>query len=200
MKKFLLFLGLPLLGQTILPTVTPNAIPVNKTVTITLTYNPGPSQAAAIQWASVLPAGSTIIWSLSSGPTSENKTLSCNSSGLICIIYGLNTTTIAGGILATGILSVGATGHGPQTFTVSSAFGADATGLAISMSGGAVGYSIVSIFDLNADGLVNAADLSLAIQQVIGNTACVTADFNNDGKCDSVDILLLVLDSMSPNP
>lgn len=42
--------------------------------------------------------------------------------------------------------------------------------------------------DLNSDGVVNAVDVQLAINQVLGTAPCGSADVNRDGRCDAVDV------------
>jgi hypothetical protein len=39
---------------------------------------------------------------------------------------------------------------------------------------------------------VNALDVQLAIDQVLGVVACKTADFNGDGQCTEADIQMIV--------
>ncbi len=42
--------------------------------------------------------------------------------------------------------------------------------------------------DLNADGVVNAVDVQIAINQALGITACGTADLQQSGSCSIVDV------------
>jgi hypothetical protein len=42
--------------------------------------------------------------------------------------------------------------------------------------------------DLNSDGVVNVADVQLAIVQVLGPVACTTADLQGTGQCSIVDV------------
>lgn len=195
-----LFLAVSAVAQTLTPTAAPTTVSVGKSVNIALTWAAGSTSAAALQWASTLPASSTIVWTIGAAATAAGKTLACSADGTTCVVYGLNTTAISNGIVATGALSLAPAIKGASTFTISFGLGADAAGIAIAVTGGAAGFFVASPFDLNGDGLVNGADLSLAVQQVTGTSPCTTADFNADGKCNVIDLLLLVLDSMSPNP
>ena len=45
-----------------------------------------------------------------------------------------------------------------------------------------------SYCDLNGDGLVNAADVTSAINQVLGLAPCTNGDLRGTGSCDSVDV------------
>jgi hypothetical protein len=48
--------------------------------------------------------------------------------------------------------------------------------------------------DLNKDGTVNAVDVQLAINQVIGVTVCTNADLMGNGTCTVVDVQRIVND------
>jgi hypothetical protein len=52
--------------------------------------------------------------------------------------------------------------------------------------------SPVSACDLNGDGVVNGADVQLAISQALGTTACKAVDINSDGSCNIVDVQRVV--------
>ena len=46
--------------------------------------------------------------------------------------------------------------------------------------------------DLNQDGVVNSADVQIAVNQSIGVSACSSADLNQDGQCNAVDVQRVV--------
>ena len=48
--------------------------------------------------------------------------------------------------------------------------------------------NFLSPCDLNQDGIVNSADVTVAIQQAVNVAPCGTADLNKDGKCAAVDL------------
>jgi len=48
--------------------------------------------------------------------------------------------------------------------------------------------SAANACDLNGDGTVNAADVQIAISQVLGTIACGTADLLQNGQCNVVDV------------
>ncbi len=51
--------------------------------------------------------------------------------------------------------------------------------------------SIINTCDLTGDGLVNSSDLVVMRGQVLGTSACVTADLNADKKCNVLDMQIL---------
>ena len=176
------------------------------TDTLSVTYVAGSGAAAAIQWAISWPAGVTAVWSVGTSGSSANKTLTCSGTGIspqVCVLAALNTTTIAAGIVASAVLTFGAgVAKGVVPLNLATALGASPAGSGVSLTAGTIAVTVntVSRFDLNADGLVNAADFALAMAQVIGSTTCGTADFNGDGVCNVEDLILLAVDSVSVNP
>jgi len=46
--------------------------------------------------------------------------------------------------------------------------------------------------DLNADGVVNALDVQIAVNATIGATACVFGDLNGNGVCDVGDLQRII--------
>jgi hypothetical protein len=187
-------------GQSLSATAAPNTVSVGKSTNIALTYSAGADPAAAVQWSSVLPTGSTIAWTIASGATANGKQLSCTADGTTCLLFGLNETPLSNGVIATAVLSLNPSLKGEVSLTINGALGADPMGMSVVMSGSGAGVFISSPFDLNGDGLVNISDLLLAVQQVLGITTCGTADFNADGKCNILDLELLAIDSLSANP
>lgn len=185
-------------AQTLIPTDAPNTITAGSTTTVTLTYTAaGASPASGLEWVSTVPAGATITWTAGAALTAASKTMTCSMDGLTCLGYDLTTNTIGSGVIATGTLTVPA--KGAQTFTITTALGASATGTSIPMMGGAVGILATSPYDLNQDGLVNVADLFIAAQQAAGVLPCTTAAFDA-GHCDIVAVLKLVADALSATP
>ncbi len=47
--------------------------------------------------------------------------------------------------------------------------------------------------DLNGDGVVNAADVQLAVAQALGTTACTSANLTGDGTCNAVNIQRIIV-------
>jgi hypothetical protein len=52
------------------------------------------------------------------------------------------------------------------------------------------------VCDLNGDGSINILDVSIAVNQALGKTACTTADLQMNGKCDVIDVQRIVTASL----
>ena len=50
--------------------------------------------------------------------------------------------------------------------------------------------------DLNGDGITDASDVQLAINQARGLSPCSTGDINKDGSCNVTDIQLVVIKAL----
>jgi len=48
--------------------------------------------------------------------------------------------------------------------------------------------SAISPCDLNADGVVNSADVQVAISQAVGSSSCGNADLDRNGTCNVIDV------------
>ncbi len=190
-------------AQTVAPTLTTNSVAAGKNYTLSVNFSAGATPAAGLQWTMALPTGVTATWTVAGVDTADGKSLSCttsNTGSQTCIVVGLNTTTITTGIVATAALTFAPTLRGAQTFTISSPLSASATGSALTTTGSAITVTVLSPYDLNGDGVVNNADLLIAIGQALGMSPCTTADFNGDGVCNIQDLVLLAVDSASTTP
>lgn len=111
-----------------------------------------------------------------------------------CIIYGVNTNSInAGAVVAIATETIPSSG--PVSFTIVAAQAVDANGTAIATTGGTVTIPLVvpiSKCDLNADGAINAADVTIIAQRVTASPVIVPCDFNGDGKCDLSDFWVIL--------
>jgi len=202
MRKSVLSLfafSVALAAQTLTPTVSPTSVVAGKPSTLTLTYAPGATPAAAVQWSFVAPTGGAIgTWTAGAASTAAGKTVTCGS--IVCVDYGLNQNVLGAGALASVTVTPPSTARGPLTLTIAAPLSADAQGNALSTTAVTVTLIALSPFDLNGDGKVDAADLIIAVNQVIGLQPCTTADFNGDGVCNVQDLVLLIADSFSANP
>ena len=117
----------------------PAATPV--TLSLSLSSSPTP-QASALQWTFNYPSNLVTSVQVNAGPalTAANKTMGCNvqASSAVCIAYGLNTTSIGNGVVATITLTASATAAIDVTGTNAST--GDGTSLPITGSGGTVRY------------------------------------------------------------
>ena len=62
----------------------------------------------------------------------------------------------------------------------------------ISGSVGSTAPAVVSACDLNGDGVVNVADVQIAVNQALGTSACASGDLNRDGVCNIVDVQTVI--------
>jgi len=161
------------------------------TVPLSLTYSV--STASGVQWIVTPPSGYVYTPTIGSNAQTANKTLYCNPANNICLVIGINQTLIPTGEIAkySVIVPTGAAA-GPVTFVISGVVATDPNGSAIPISAGPnFVLTILSKYDINGDGVTNAADLTLAIPQVTGQAACGLADVNGDGACDVKDLQLI---------
>ncbi len=77
------------------------------------------------------------------------------------------------------------------TFALSGIQGVTSSGLPLTLVvGPAVNVQLLSVLDINSDGLVNYLDVNLMVDQVNGLTPC--NDVTGDGKCDLADIQAII--------
>lgn len=197
MKRFsaILFMVLPLFAQTLTLSGPATARP-GATVTVSLTA--AASGSAALQWAVGLPAGYTAT--VVAGAAATGKALTCNASNAFCLLVGQNATVIGNGVVAAYSLRVPASVSETAALPLSSLLGASAVGNPVTItSGPAYSLQILAHEDLNGDGSVTAADVTLMTTQAIESqttpSACVN-DLNSDGRCDVLDVMQIVLKSL----
>jgi hypothetical protein len=197
-KLFALFLcTLPAFcqGQLSLTASTSNAKP-GDTITLRVSYSAGDS--AGLQWSLSQPwLPSSIVTGTAAAAGFKN--VICNTAGSLCIVSGINVNTLPAGEEAVYTVTIPPTAaQGTYTWILSGVLGVTSSGGPLFVSAGApvavqVGATLPSKFDLNSDGLVNAADVNIALDQAIGKTTCGTADLNLDGKCNLLDIQAVIL-------
>jgi hypothetical protein len=125
-----------------------------------------------------------------------SKQISCSTNNTLCLVYGINQNVIGNGVVATVPMTVSPTATtGLVTFGLTNLVAAnkDATAMSIS-SGTTFQFRITSRADINNDGVVNSADVSLMADQVTTNTC--SDDQNGDSVCNIVDVLVVVLRAM----
>lgn len=119
------------------------------------------------------------------------KALTCSSAPPYrCIAVGLDTNAIPDGIVA--VLSVAlpaSIASSPVTVTVSNPIEADAGGNAVPTVIGnpTVSLSIKNGCDVNGDGSVGSADLSVVVSAVAAGNTSTATDLNKDGKTNVLD-------------
>lgn len=209
MKK--LFLVLPLLlnaafSQTLTPTVSPSSAKPGQTVTVSVSYAAGTANAAALQGQIQVSNPALTVGATAPGAasTSATKSVTCNpnTSSPLCAVEGMNSNTIGPGVVWTTTYVVPASASpGTAVFSL-----ANTEGAAFAASPSVIGVipvtagpsSTLTITtgpvpdDLNGDGVVNAADVTIAVNQTIGTAACNTADVNGDSACNIIDVMTVI--------
>lgn len=194
--------GADLFAQTLSMSVNPATGGPGSAAVLTISFaDAAPSvNLAGVQWTLTLPAALGSGAGTLSGAAAATKVLTCN--GLTCIAAGsgtpLNATPLASGALVTIPLTVSpAPALGAASIALSAVLGANATGIPVAMTASPVTFTVLpSKYDLNGDGVINNADVTLALSQADGVTACSSADVNGDGKCNVADVVLVILASL----
>ncbi len=163
-------------------------------VTLHVIYSTPAADVAGLQWSLALPAGVTVTEIPGNADNAASKTLACRTDGTMCIVYGVNQTMIGSGDVAVYTITFPAnTPPGNYTFTLAGIQGVTLADLPLAVAAGApLTVTLLSNFDLNSDGKVDALDVGLAVQQALGKTACNTADFNGDGACNLFDVQAII--------
>jgi len=223
MKRFLLLLVFsivassqttPVLNLSLNPTSVP---PGGQSVlTINFADTAVTSNIAGLQW-SLIPPSSALpgTYTLGASASTAQKVMSTGGAGIAMVVGSdntpsgqppINNTAMATGPVATIPLTIpNGTIPGAVSVTLSGLVAVSATGASVPITSSAVVLTVLrSKYDLNGDGLVNAADVSVAISQVFG--VCTTADVTGgangapDGKCDLLDVSAVILAALNIIP
>jgi hypothetical protein len=100
------------------------------------------------------------------------------------ILSAASAVTNAQG-LATVTLTLGATAA-PTTVVASSG----------TLAGSPITLTATDVYDLNGDGVVNAADVQIAVNQALGLAPCTNGDVNKDGVCNVIDVQKVIAASL----
>lgn len=201
MKRFCLFLiSVFAAAQSLTLSLSPASVQAGGSTTLTITYadSSPSSNMAAVQWTLSLPAGLTAgAYTAGAALTTAVKPVNCGT--LACVAAGdgstLNDTVIGSGIIATVPLAVASTTT-PGALSISlTALGATSTNPStVTVTVSPVTETVLSRYDLNGDGVVNATDVGIMLNEVIGTTTCSGQSLNvGDGKCDAVDLEFEIL-------
>lgn len=203
MKRLLCFLVSSGLGfsQALTLAISPASMPAGGgAATVTIGYSDAtPStNLAAAGFTLVLPTGITF----GAVPTSPvmGKTVNFPMAGENgkFLIIGNNPPsngTMAGN-LATIPVVVAGTASGALSFSVTGISGANAMAVPVTITAPAAAVlTVLSKYDLNGDGKIDAADISIALSQYFGTTTCSMA-FNGSPNCAAADVMLVVLGAM----
>jgi hypothetical protein len=200
----LLFYACSLAGQSLTLSLNPASLQAGQNTTLTAAYQDAtPSASAAgIEWQLTLPTGVTAgAPVVGAAATAANKVVTCGVAG--CIVIGdgatLNDTAIGSGVLAAIplTLSAGAVSGGVSM----TALGVTATNpSSISMMVNPATLTVLSPYDLNGDGAVNAADVSIMINEFLSGTCTGQSLKVADGKCGIVAVEYEILAAIGVAP
>lgn len=160
-------------------------------VTLTFTDATPSASVAGLQFTLTLPAGVTAAAPIA-GAASTGKLITC--AGLECIDVGdgttLNATPFANGPLMSFQLT-GSPTSSPGTIALSNVLGATSVNASI------VNLTTTSLtmskYDLNSDGIVNSADIQIAVQALQAGTCTGLVAAVGDGKCDITTVVSEIL-------
>jgi hypothetical protein len=158
--------------------------PVGSPAVVSLTLAGGGMNPAALQVDLPIPAGALIA----PGPAIagvKGLYFFVNSSNVLRIVVADGVGTIPDGVVAT--ISFTAL---PFQFTPANALAVDPLGEFVTFT--ATGMSFGPSCDLTGDNKVDKADKDLAMEQLLGRSACVSADLDGDGKCLVRDLQRLI--------
>jgi hypothetical protein len=199
MRPIALFLGLAVAvfaqPQSTLTVTGPTSARPGTTVTLPLTLG-GAAGPAALQWTLDLPTGWSASQALGAAATAANKDrLSCNPANGICLLYGLNQTSIQTGVVATYTVQIPpAAAAGVVAMPLSEVLASTGVGAALPIAAGPV-YSlrVLARSDIDGDGSTTVQDVLLIDAQARGAAACAD-DQNGDGRCTVHDVVLVIVD------
>ena len=208
-------LAAALCAQSLTLSFNPPAVSPGGTTTLTIAYtDPSPSaNLTALQFQLVLPAG---ITPPTTGPSASrpnaNYIADFNPANLYTEIGGWGTTfspwtvvAIPSGTIATWVMTVSPTAalganvlslNPPTATTGAPLLGISTGGSAVALTATAATLNVTSIYDLNGDGAINAADVQLArnIAQGLVPNGCVPPfSLVGDNKCNVRDVILVLL-------
>lgn len=157
---------------------------------------------AAVQWTTTLTnLNQTPAISAGAMATAQQKQINCYipspSNPWICIGYGMNQNLMTTGEVAKYSLSIPTSQPpGPVTLTFSNPLAVNGPGANVPLTiGGSVTINVLSKYDIDGDGAINATDVSLSADMATGKTSC-SADMNGDSVCDIRDTFLVILASL----
>ena len=152
------------------------------------------------------PDATTVTATAGMVATATSKQIACSpgtsTGGMICLIYGMNTTNLYDGQVAVLHVPVPASSSGTFTLTTDTTVAADGSGSEVALvAGPPLATQGVNPCDIDGNGAVNVADVQSAINQVIKQFqgivgACSSADLIGTGTCSVVDVERVVAASL----
>ena len=211
-------------AQSVALSVSPAGVLPGGTATVSLAYtDPTPTaNLAGLQWQLNLPSALSLgvppLITAIGVAAAAGKVITTNPANGYTILVGsgcpsctppiaLNTSAIQSGLVANVTVSVATTAAaGPLTIAFGTGLpllGADINGSAVALTGSSVTLNVISKYDINGDGVVNAADVlaALSIALRIGNGTCSVPFVTvGDGKCNISDVLMVVRAALGQIP
>lgn len=152
------------------------------------------TQPAGVQFSLIYSAAGIAAVNVTAGPAAvaAGKTITCASSpgSTICVVAGINSNTIADGVLAQ-IAVTPTTYVGPVSVMLTGALSASLAGDALATTGSGMTFQLYSPFDLNRDGKIDLTDLRILIDAILAQQAA--GDLNHDGAENIIDVQALVI-------
>ena len=185
-------------GQTLDLSATKTKLRPGEVTTVTFSLNGTTPTVAALQWTEVVAPTLVLDKRILSPALSVQKQLACAT--VTCVVFGLNQTLIPVGPVVTANLTVSSTAtRGPATVTLSNVIGANSDGSQATLTAGApLAITILDFADLNGDGVIDAVDLLISVDQILGRSPCGSADLDKDGVCTIKDAQILAFRATTP--
>ena len=201
LSVFFLLLCATLSAQTTLILTGPvNVLPgasVNFTLSTTGTV------AAGLEWKFTLPTGYTMSEVVGAAGTASSKVLACSTDGTHCLLYGQTVSVVSPGVIAIVNVTVPSNATpGPVALTpappASGTDAATATGSSTLVTVTGLTVNVLDLRDINADGVVNATDVTLMASEVVSGTCANNP--NGTGKCDLLQVFAVLLKALNLVP
>ena len=170
--------NLALVAATVQPTISvagpASVYPGAASLTIAVSGSAG-NNLAGLQFTITLPTGMTLGTPVVSPAWAANGfSIYCGTA--VCVIINVTTITptVADGTMATIPVNVAATvAPGSASISLTGTLGATGAGLNVTTSAGpAMSMKVLSFCDINGDGVVNLADVTIVIDAIIGTGTC----------------------------
>jgi len=192
------------LAQSLTLSLNPASSQAGQNTTLTVAYqDASPSaNAAGIEWQLNLPAGVTAgTPAAGAAATAANKVVTCGVAA--CLVIGdgavLNDTVIGSGVLATIPLTLSTNAvSGSVTMTALGVTATTPSSIALTINPATL--TILSPYDLNGDGSVNAADVGIMINEFLSGTCSGQSLKVADGKCSIVAVEYEILAAIGVVP
>jgi hypothetical protein len=186
----MLALSLPLWGQ--LSVSCPSTIVAGATLNCSAMLSGSAPAINGVTWV-LPPSLGTPVITAGTAAVAAGKIIKCN--GLACIVYGINTTTMAAGELEKIAIPIPSTLQGNIQIGLTGAAEGDAQGNAIVVTvNPPVTVSVspsLSKCDVNGDGQINSADVAVMLDSALGISP-VAHDLNGSGFTTVLDVQIVI--------